>query len=48
MIVERSLAGGERMYLFLILLAVVVLALVIGGIGYSRRGGQNTTIIERD
>ncbi len=34
------------MYLLLILLAVVVL--VFGGIGYSRRGGQQTTIIERD
>jgi hypothetical protein len=39
--------GGERMYLLLIVLAVVVLALVLGGIGYSRRSGsQNTTIIE--
>jgi hypothetical protein len=32
--------------LLLILLAVVVVALVVGGIGYSRRGSQNTTIIE--
>jgi flagellar basal body-associated protein FliL len=35
------------MYLLLIVLAVVVVVLVLGGIGYSRRGGsQNTTIIE--
>lgn len=36
------------MYLLLILLAVVLVVLVLGGIGYSRRGGQQTTIIERD
>jgi hypothetical protein len=35
------------MYLLLIVLvAVVVVALVLGGIGYSRRSSQNTTIIE--
>ena len=34
------------MYLFLIVLAVVLVALLLGGIGYSRRGSQYTTIIE--
>jgi hypothetical protein len=36
------------MYLLvLILLAVVVLALILGGISYGRRGTQSTTVIEK-